>query len=236
MTSSRRKIVLPTGAGLMLGMCACAPEASDVQGGAVRDLYGFFFIVASGVFLIVVGLISWSLIRYREKPADGLPKQFHTNIKLEILWFAIPQALVIALFIFSLATLGDTRDAPAEPELTVRVEGFRWGWRFTYVPEDVVLNSEPERPAELVLPVGERIEFELLSDDVIHSFYVPSFLIKRDTIPGEVNHLSVTLEEEGTFRGVCAEFCGLLHDQMNFTVRAVPGDSFESWLSEQETP
>lgn len=231
--TSRRKIVLLAGTGLLLNMSGCAPQAFDAQGGATRDLYGFFFVVATGVFVIVVGLISWSIIRYRERPGDAMPEQFHSNIRLELLWFAIPQALVIALFVFSLTTLNEIEDAPPDPEVTVRVQGFQWGWRFEYEDEGVAITSEAQAPAQLVLPVGQEIVFELVSRDVIHSFYIPRLWVKRDTIPGKVNNLYVTLTEEGTFRGACAEFCGLLHARMDFTVRAVPGDEFETWLSEQ---
>jgi cytochrome c oxidase subunit II len=223
------------GTALLVTLCACAPRAVDEQGGEVRDLYDLFFVIATGVFVIVVGLISWSIVRYRERPGDDLPKQFHSNIGLELLWFAIPQVIVVGLFVASLGTLNTVEDVPAEPGVTVRVEAFQWGWRFAYEGADVVVTSRARAPAEIVLPVGEQINFELTSADVAHSFYVPKFLLKRDTLPDGVNVISVTLTEQGTFRGVCAEFCGLLHAYMDFTVRAVPSDEFDDWLSDQET-
>jgi cytochrome c oxidase subunit II len=235
MRPARRRIALLGGTGLFVTMCACAPRAVDEQGGEVGDLYDFFLVVATGVFVIVVGLISWSIVRYRERPGDDLPKQFHSNIGLELLWFAIPQVIVVGLFVVSLSTLNTVEEVPADPSVTVRVEGFQWGWRFDYDDADVAVTSRARAPAELVLPVGEEIVFEITSADVVHSFYVPRFLVKRDTLPGRVNELSVTLTEQGAFRGACAEFCGLLHAYMDFTVRAVPSEEFDDWLAEQAT-
>lgn len=199
----------------------------------MRDLYDIFLVVAGVVFAIVVGLITWTLIRYRERPGDDLPKQFHSNIRLELLWFAIPQIVVIALFVLSVTALRDVDEPSASPGVTVRVQGFRWGWRFTYEGRQVSVVSEPRTPAELVLPVGTLVELQLTSEDVVHSFYVPRLLVKRDTVPGKLNKLYVTLREAGAYRGVCAEFCGLLHEDMNFTLRAVDDEEFESWLDER---
>ena len=115
----------------------------------------------------------------------------------------------------------------------MKVEGFQWQWRFTYLDSKVQLTGVPGSPPELVLPVGTTVDFELVSDDVIHSFFIPSFLVKRDTIPGIDNHLELTINQQGTYAGQCAEFCGLLHDQMLFSIRAVSPSDFTSWLASQ---
>jgi cytochrome c oxidase subunit 2 len=225
---SRRQTIVVLA--LFLGATACAPAARSTQGAEIGGLYRLFFAVAIGVFVIVAGLISWSIIRYRERPGDDLPEQFHSNIRLEIVWFAIPQLLVVALFVVSLLTLDKVNEDPAEA-ITVRVQGFQWGWRFSYEGEGVEVTSTPDAYPKIVLPVGRRVTFELRSDDVNHSFYVPRFLVKRDAIPGVVNRLHVTLEQEGAFRGACAEFCGLLHDRMEFRIDAVSPATYESWLA-----
>jgi cytochrome c oxidase subunit II len=236
MLRPRRTLPTPLLLGVAAGclLPACAPDAVDVQGGAVGELYTTFLLVAAGVFAIVVGLLAWSVIRYRDRPGREEPRQHHGNVKLEAVWFVIPQALVVGLFLLSLSTLDEVDRAPAAAELGVRVQGFQWGWRFSYDGTGVEVTGTPERPPVLVLPVGRDVTFELISNDVIHSFYVPRFLVKRDTIPGKVNELRVTVEEPGTYRGACAEFCGLLHARMDFTVRAVEPDRFETWLDEQE--
>jgi cytochrome c oxidase subunit 2 len=115
----------------------------------------------------------------------------------------------------------------------VRVEGFQWGWRFTFRDSGVQVVATPTAPPQLVLPVGESIDFQLVSDDVIHAFFIPRFLVKRDTVPGVDNHLQLTIDAAGTYAGQCAEFCGLLHDQMLFSIRAVPAAEFQAWLAAQ---
>ena len=201
------------------------------EGKAVNDLYGIFFWVAAAVFLITAGLIGWSIIRYRAKPGDNeLPEQFHQNLPLEITWFAIPQIIVVVLFVLSAITLGQINDQEDEPDATVHVTGYQWGWRFTFEDSDAEVVGTPEEPAEVVLPTGD-VAFILESADVIHNFYVPRFLMKRDVVPGRTTRFDVNIEDTGTYRGVCAEFCGLLHDRMTFSIEAVSPDEFEAWLA-----
>lgn len=221
-------------AGLLL-LCSCAPEPVTSEGRAAQGLYVLFSWLAGGVFIVVAGLIGWSIIRFRRKDGDDtFPEQFHTNLRLEVLWFVIPQAIVIGLFIATAFVLDDVDDTQTTPEVRVEVEAFQWGWRFTYPDDDVIVESLPSDPGMIVLPVQRRVTFELTSKDVIHSFYVPEFFVKRDVVPGRTNTLSVTIDEAGTYTARCAEFCGLLHDRMDLTVRAVVGDEFDDWIAAQE--
>jgi cytochrome c oxidase subunit 2 len=222
-------------AAFVLLATGCAPQAPTGQGQSIGGLYTLFSIVAIAIFSITAGLIAWSIIRYRARPGDDeLPAQTHTKVGLEILWFAIPQVIVIGLFIFSVIALGDVDPEKTEPGVTVEVEAFRWGWRFTYVDEGLTVSGTAENHPEMVLPTDEKIVFLLKSNDVIHSFYVPEFLMKRDAIPGRDNRLEVTIEEEGIYDGKCAEFCGLLHGDMNFTIRAMLSSDFEQWVTQQQ--
>jgi cytochrome c oxidase subunit II len=219
---------------LGVASAACAPRAGDAEGRSIGDLYNIFAVIAAVIFVTTAGLIAWSIIRYRARPEDDeLPAQRHTNVPLEIVWFAIPQIIVIVLFILSIRTLGRVDEADSSPAVTVRAQGFQWGWRFTYEDDGVVVAGNATEPPEMVLPVGEKVAFLLVSDDVVHSFYVPEFLMKRDTIPGRTNRFDVTIDDEGTYDGKCAEFCGLLHASMNFRIRAVSPGEFEDWLAEQ---
>ncbi len=204
------------------------------QGEEVAQLYQTFLIVAAAIFVLTAGLIVWSIIRYRTRRDESLPPQFDRNLALEITWFAIPTGIVVVLFLLSLGVLQRVDAEVAEPTVTVRVQAFQWGWQFTYEDSGVVLFSLPQAPAEVVLPVGEPVSFILSSADVIHSFYVPRLLTKRDALPGRTNRIDVTLTEEGRFEGHCAEFCGLLHDRMHFAIRVVPDEEFDEWLSDQE--
>lgn len=201
------------------------------EGQGINRLYDIFFWVAAGVFLITAGLIGWSIVRYRAKPGDNeLPEQFHQNLPLEITWFAIPQIIVVVLFVLSAIALGQVNDQEDEPDTTLIVTGYQWGWRFEYEGTDVEILGTPEEPAEVMVPTGE-IAFVLRSADVIHNFYVPRFLMKRDVLPDRENRFDVRIEQTGTYPGVCAEFCGLLHDRMTFSIEAVAPDEFESWLT-----
>ncbi len=232
---SPKQPLIWTAACAAVTLSACVPSPADVQGESVERLYTIFFIVAAVVFALVAGLIAWSLVRYRARPGDELPKQFDRNLKLELTWFAIPLATVIVLFILSAGVLGEVNAENSDPFVTVNVEGYQWGWRFTYEGSGVeVIGDADDRP-EIVLPVGRPLTFTLDSADVVHSFWVPRFLIKRDMVPGQQNSISLTVSEAGVYRGVCTEFCGLLHSKMNFVIRAVQPAQFEVWLENQRS-
>lgn len=229
---SRRPIAL-LGTCSLVVVAGCAPQPVNSQGEQVKGLYDLFSIAAAVIFVLVAGLIAWSILRYRARPGDNdLPDQFHSNVKLEILWFAIPTVIVIGLFVSSAVVLDRVNDESGEPTI-IGVEGFQWGWRFTYEDEDVSVISSPGNPAAISVPVGEPVTFVITARDVVHSFYIKEFLIKRDAIPGRENRLPITIDKEGTYGGRCAEFCGLLHYDMPFTIDAVPVDEYETWLDEQ---
>lgn len=228
--TARRLPVIVTLAILLVG---CAPAPVTTEGRDVASLYGLFMAAAAVVFVIVAGLIGWSVIRYRATPDNGEPARFTTNVPLEIVWWALPTLLVIGLFVVSAQVLA-TVDRPANGgQLTVEVEGFQWQWRFTYPDSGVTITGHPAEPPEIELPVGREITFVITSPDVIHSFYVPKFLIKRDAVPGITNRVTLTMDQEGTYSGQCAEFCGLLHSDMRFSIHAVPAADFDAWIQQQ---
>jgi cytochrome c oxidase subunit 2 len=121
----------------------------------------------------------------------------------------------------------------ADPAARIDVVGFRWSWQFAYPDEGVVVTGEPGRGPEMVIPVGRPTQLRLLSSDVAHSFWVPDFLSKRDLIPGVDNTIDVTPTETGSYVGRCAEFCGLDHWKMQFSVRVVTEDEYEEWIDDQ---
>jgi len=217
---------------VLVVLAGCTSRPVTVEADQVHSLYDIFLIAAAIVFVVVAGLIGWSIVRYRSRGSTDLPVQTRTNLALELIWWALPTALVIGLFIVSAQVLGQV-DRTADPTVNVRVESFQWQWRFTYAKQNVVITGAPGNPPELVLPTDERIGLELVTDDVIHAFFVPRFLVKRDLVPGITNHLDLTINAEGTYSGQCAEFCGLLHDRMLFTVRAVSPAEFNAWLAAQ---
>lgn len=217
----------------LLGGCLAQP-ATD-RGRDVADLYTWFMIAAAGVFFLVIGLLAWSIIRYRGQPGRDVPlaNETHGHLALEVTWWALPTALVAVLAVMTAVVLSAVDARADEPEVVVEVEGFQWGWRFTFADADVTVLGTAADPPEIQLPVGRTIAFEISSHDVIHSFTIPNFLIKRDAIPNRPNRFDVVIEDEGTYGGQCGEFCGLYHARQLFEIEAVSPAAFDAWLAEQ---
>lgn len=217
---------------LTLALTACVPDAATVQGDEVAWLYSVFMAVAVAVFVLIVGLMAWSIVRYRGEPGrePRMPAQTHGSLRLEILWWTVPTIIVLALAGLTAVVLAEVDARAEEPAVTVGVEGFQWGWRFTFEEADVVVTGTAVDPPVISLPVGETIAFVIESQDVVHSFSIPAFLIKRDAVPSRENRFDVVIEERGTYSGQCGEFCGLLHARQAFTIEAVERAAFDSWL------
>jgi cytochrome c oxidase subunit 2 len=222
--------LLIVGAGAVAAGCLPAPATQQAR--AVTDLWTVFVIAAAGVGALVWGLITIAIIRYRRGPRDStsLPAQISDAPRLEIAWTMGPILLVLLLFWLTVGAL-DRIDARAQGRVTVDVTAFRWQWRFDYPGTGVSVIGSPGLPAEMVVPAGEPIHIVLTATDVVHAFYVPAFLFKRDAIPGRSNEFDVTIDEPGAYGGQCAEFCGVFHDRMLLTVRAVTRPQYDAWLS-----
>jgi cytochrome c oxidase subunit 2 len=222
---------------LLRGAClaaiatGCVPRPATAQGQSIADLWVVFGVASAAVGLVVWGLVTWSVLRYRARGSDELPVQTHGHLGLEIAWTAIPVAIVAGLFVLTYRTIGTVDTAPSSPAVAVKVTAFTWQWSFHYEGTDVTVVGEGNRPPELVVPVGEPVRVTLVSADVDHAFYVPAFLFKRDAIPGHPSTFDFTVVAPGVYRGQCAEFCGLQHDTMAFTVRAVDRATFDAWLA-----
>ncbi|HEU4868100.1 MAG TPA: cytochrome c oxidase subunit II [Actinomycetota bacterium] len=209
------------------------PESVTEQGDAVSHVWRFFTLTAAAVGALVWGLILWSVFRYKRR-SDELPKQTLYNIPMEILYTTVPLILVAVLFTVSIRGTRQVVDRVEDPDVTVDVTGFQWQWRFDYPEEGVVVVGETDRQAELVVPVGATVRVNLTSTDVIHSFWLPEFMIKMDAIPHRINEFDMNVTRAGTFdSGRCVEYCGLNHDDMRFTVRSVPQSEFDAWVAEE---
>lgn len=202
-----------------------------------RDIFGLWqgsVIVGLLVGGLVWGLILFAILRYRRRN-DDLPNQTQYFVKLEVLYTVVPVVIVAVLFAFSYRTQTEVDTLTRDPDITIDVRGFQWQWQFRYRDDDITVTGVPEREPMMVLPVDRTTRLNLTSHDVIHSFYVPRFLVKRDVIPGVRNKVDVTPHDEGTYMGKCAEFCGLDHAKMTFTLRVVSMDEFRAWVAEQQT-
>lgn len=216
------------------------PIAVTEQGAQIRELYHIVFVIAVAIFLVVEGLIIWSVIRYRRKPGDDiLPVQTHGNNVAEAAWTIIPTLIVIFLFIISWQTLNAVDTAAANPETRIRAVAGQFQWQFDYLSDDggTILYTQNLATGEdggMVVPAGRTVQLTLTSLDVIHAFYVPQFLFKRDVVPGRVNQFDfkVNAADAGqTFRGQCAELCGAGHRIMLFEVKALTPAEFDAWLA-----
>ena len=213
------------------------PLPATSQGAEIRQLYDIVFYIAVAIFLLVEGLIVFAVIRYRRRPGqDELPPQIHGHNLLEIVWTAVPALIVVVLFVLSWQTLNSVDARSPSAEVKVRAVAARFQWTFEYLTPDGGQVAFTQIAPEMVVPAGRTVQVSLRSPDVIHAFYVPRFLFKRDVIPGHENVFDFTIDasEAGqTFRGQCAELCGPQHWAMQFTVKAVTPAEFDAWYAEQ---
>lgn len=210
-----------------------APDPATRQGGRILDLWRVLFLTGLALGAIVVALIVWSLVRYRRR--DGREAAgFSENVRLELLYTAIPVVIVAVLFGITMGVQQKVTNLAAAPDLRIEVTGFQWGWRFRYLTEGITIVGTSHMPPTMVLPLGATARLILRSPDVIHSFYVPEFLEKRDLIPGVENRIDIAPSRLGRFGGLCAEFCGLEHAAMTFAVEIVEPQDFQAFVQEQQ--
>jgi cytochrome c oxidase subunit 2 len=217
---------------LLLLLTNCAKQGISPQGQDVHQLYVIILILAAPVFIAVEAALIWCIVRYRKRSDEPAPQTVGGSRSLGV-FFVIPAVIVALLFPFGETTLlRIERTEP--PQVQIRVEGFQWQWTFLYLQEGIfVAGKTLVRPAEMVVPVDEPVKITLTSRDVIHSFFVPDLLFKRDAIPGRTSTFEFTPTELGTFPAQCAEFCGLWHSKMTFDVKVVSSLDYQAWIKQQ---
>jgi cytochrome c oxidase subunit II len=209
----------------------CVPQSVTEEGQAIYSLYNLFLYIAAVIFAVVSGLVIWSVLRYRRR-GDELPTQTHGNNRLELTWTVIPTVIVLILFVFTIQAQDKVLDQSGEADVNITVTAFQWSWRFTYEGTGAEVVGNPESIPEMQVPVGQTIRVKLVSADVVHSFYVPQTLFKRQAIPGTDTEFDLTFEKEGLYHGQCTQFCGLQHPDMMFRVRVVSQGEYQSWLAD----
>lgn len=214
------------------------PEPASAEAPIIQNLWNGSWIAAWAVGILTWGLMIWAVIAYRRRNVGEVPEQTKYNIPIEALYTIVPLIMILGLFWFTARDQSEILTVDNDQEQTVNVVGFRWSWAFNYVDEDVYDvgvpygEGSPGEPPTLYLPVDEKIRFELNSPDVIHSFWVPSFLFKMDVIPGKTNVFELTPDKIGTYAGKCAELCGVDHARMLFQVKVVDRAEFDSKMNE----
>jgi cytochrome c oxidase subunit 2 len=190
--------------------------------------------------IAVYGLIFWAMWAYRKR-GEAVPAQVAYNLPVEVLYTVIPTIIVGFLFYFTARDQTYIDKLDKKPDCTVNVVGFQWAWQFNYtdcgtatglsiVGRPGVTQAQGGELSHLYLPEGKVVRFVETSPDVIHSWFVPEFLFKRDVIPGRANSFEVTIRKTGTFLGRCAEFCGEKHDRMNFYLKVVSQEEFADYM------
>ncbi|MEJ8277391.1 cytochrome c oxidase subunit II [Pseudonocardia spirodelae] len=224
------------------------PEGVTSEAEAMRNLWTWSAIAALVVGVITWGAMFWAMILHRKRKDDDgtLPRQTQYNLPVELVFTAIPTVIVAVLFGFTVNVQNyidkESPTAGGPADLRVDIVGFQWNWEFSY-PDEAGQGGRPvstlgtsDTIPVMVLPTGRSIEFTQRSPDVIHSFYVPEFLFKRDVFPyPERNEQDNTyvidgIDREGAFVGRCAELCGTYHSQMNFEVRALEPALFDRYI------
>ncbi|HEY6220659.1 MAG TPA: cytochrome c oxidase subunit II [Gemmatimonadaceae bacterium] len=224
----------------LLALSACAgtyPNSifhgrSDFNRDAVGYLFNLILWLGVVVFVLVEGLLLYTMWKYRSRPGQREPEHVHGNTTLEITWTVIPALILAWIAIPTVRTIFRTEAAAPANALHVEVTGHQWWWEFR-IPEYNVVTAN-----ELYLPLGRPVDFKLQSVDVIHSFWIPALAGKRDVIPNRVNHIWFTPDStsEKAFNGVCVEYCGTSHANMRFRAFVVSPQEFESWAKYQATP
>ena len=208
------------------------PTQASSQAGPIDTLYDVLLIVSVPVFVLVVTVVLFSVWKFRRRPGqeltDGPP--IHGNTRVEVIWTAVPAVMLLALCVYAYAVLHQI-EKPQKGEMVVDVTGQQFAWQFSYPPSSA--GGKTVLADQLYLPKGQPIEFKLHAKDVIHSFWVPSFRMKSDTVPGVTTSYRVTPTQTGNFAIVCAELCGLGHSTMRSTVHVVEKPAFEQWLTKK---
>jgi cytochrome c oxidase subunit 2 len=202
------------------------PDDGSESSRTIDTVYDVLLICSVPVFVLVMTIAIYSVVRFRAKPGDmGDGPPIHGNTRLEIVWVTIPFLMVTALAAYAWIVLDDI-EAKQPNELVVNVTGQQFTWTFEYPGRKV-------SSTELVLPRDRPVDFRIETNDVIHSFWVPEFRLKSDAVPGLTTKIRLTPDRLGRYQVVCAELCGIGHATMRQIVRVVAPDEFESWLDEQ---
>jgi cytochrome c oxidase subunit 2 len=206
------------------------PSVLDPQGPGARRIEGLWWLmlwISVAVFGVVLAFLVAAVVKARRKEAVPSAQPRWGEQFVVIAGIVVPSLVLIAVFVVSLRDMAALSSPEREPRITIEVVGHDWWWEVVYQESGAVTANE------IHIPVGEPVELELTTDDVIHSFWVPQLQAKTDLIPGQTNEMWLEADEPGRYRGQCAEYCGLQHANMIFYVVAEPAADFQRWLSEQ---
>lgn len=246
-----------TGAALAGSHSALAEYAYNLQPPVsevarhVFDLHTLIMLVCAVIFVLVFGVMFYSLVRHR-KSVGHQAAHFHEHTTVEIIWTIIPFLILVGMAYPATKVVIDMKDT-SNPDMTVKITGYQWKWGYDYLNDDVHFYSNLSTPREqidgsaakgehyllevdepMVVPVGKRIRLLITAGDVIHSWWVPAFSVKQDAIPGFIRDSWFTADAIGTYRGQCAELCGKDHGFMPIVVEVVSEDDYRAWVAKKK--
>lgn len=217
----------------LLAACAGAPSTLEPRGpeaARVASLWWLMFGISVVVFLVVTALLLIAIARARRTTTSDVPRNDRRALILITIGGAVIPVVVLLTMMGISIGIEQTNVAAAGGSDTVEVIGHEWWWEVRYPQHDIVTANE------IHIPTGNRVLVKLTTADVIHSFWVPQLHGKIDLIPGQTNSVWMEASEPGTYRGECAEFCGLQHAHMDFVVVAEPQEDYDRWVEEQRQP
>jgi cytochrome c oxidase subunit 2 len=231
-------------ASLVLGSCEAPGGVSPIFPNPVspngQNIYNTYIGISIPAIIIFIGVevaLLWVVIRYRrsKQPAGYIPPQIHGNTRLEWAWTAAPLIVVLAIAGYSFAELQKDFQPVSNYDFEVAVSGHQFGWNYTY-PEGFTVHQEGTLAGDVtpfVVPVNKMIRLRLQGTDVIHSWWVPAISGKTDAVPGYDNFTWLKIDSVGTWRGECAELCGVGHSNMQIIVQAMSQYDYDRWVRQQ---
>ncbi|WP_404366352.1 cytochrome c oxidase subunit II [Marinobacter sp.] len=249
-------------AGALLGACLASSQAfgawtlnmaPGVTGSSneIFDLHMTILWICVVIGIVVFGIMFWSIFAHR-KSKGYKPAHFHENTLVEVAWTIIPFVILVVMAIPATATLVDMYDSE-ESDIDIKVTGYQWRWKYDYIGEEFGFFSNMTTSQDemynrteksehylldvdnpMVIPVGKKVRLLLTANDVIHSWWIPAFGVKKDAIPGFINETWTRVDEPGIYRGQCTELCGRGHAYMPVVVKAVPQEEYDEWVAGQK--
>ncbi len=227
------------------------PRGVTSVSNAIYDIHMIAFWICVVIGIGVFGVMFYSMYAHR-KSRGAVAANFHENTTAEVVWTIIPALILIVMCIPATSTLLKVYDT-SEAEMDIKITAYQWKWQYEYLGEEVVFMSELATPETeiyntapksqyylqevsepLVIPVNTKVRFLITAKDVIHSWWVPDFAVKKDAIPGMVNETWTSVDEPGVYRGECAELCGQGHAFMPIVVNVLEKEEYNAWLSEKK--
>lgn len=194
----------------------------------IDSLFWPVFWTAVGVFVLVQTLMTFVLVRFRDRPEAPMPKQVHGNPVLEVTWTVIPTLILALIAVPTVRTVFDLTECGPDA-MTVEIVGHQWWFEYNYPDQGITTANV------LVMPEDQEVCALMTSDDVLHNFWVPALNGKRYLVPGQETLLRLQADDPGEYWGHCAEFCGLSHSLMRARVEVVTAGEFDQWVTDQQT-